>query len=105
MIPRWRAMAGAVALAMSFLAVFEVSAADGKAVYAQTCAACHASGIADAPKLGDKQAWAPRLKFGQQTMIASVLKGKGAMPPKGGNASLSDADVKAALEYMLSQAK
>jgi cytochrome c5 len=74
---------------------------DGKAVYTQTCAACHASGVAGAPKLGDRVAWAERLKAGEGGLITSVLKGKGAMPPKGGNASLSDADVRAAVDYMI----
>lgn len=105
MIPRWRATAGAVGLVMSLLAAPGVIAAEGKAVYAQTCAACHATGVADAPRLGDKTAWAVRLKNGQQALLASALKGKGVMPAKGGNASLSDGDVKAAVDYMLSQVR
>jgi cytochrome c5 len=79
-------------------------AADGKAVYDATCAACHATGAAGAPKLGDKAAWAPRLKD-VAAMKASALKGKGVMPAKGGNSGLSDADVIAAVDYMASQAK
>ena len=74
---------------------------DGKAVYTQTCAACHASGVAGAPKLGDRAAWAERLKAGEVGLVLSVLKGKGAMPPKGGNANLTDADVRAAVDYMI----
>ena len=70
-----------------------------------SCMACHATGVAGAPKLGDKAAWAPRIKQGMDTLVQSALKGKGAMPPKGGNASLSDADVRAAIEFMVSQAK
>jgi cytochrome c5 len=81
------------------------AAADGKKIYDSTCTACHASGVANAPKLGDKAAWAPRIKQGMDTLLQSALKGKGAMPPKGGNASLSDADVRAAIEFMVSQAK
>lgn len=80
-------------------------AADGKALYTQTCAVCHATGVGGAPKLGDKAAWGPRAAAGEPALLASVLKGKGAMPPKGGNASLSDADAKAAVEYMLGQLK
>lgn len=80
-------------------------AADGKAVYSQTCAACHASGVANAPKTGDKAAWEPRIKTGKDALITSALKGKGAMPAKGGNASLSDDDVKAAVDYLIAQAK
>ncbi|MBV9191776.1 MAG: cytochrome c5 family protein [Betaproteobacteria bacterium] len=80
-------------------------AADGKKVYDSTCTACHTAGVANAPKLGDKAAWAPRIKQGMDTLVQSATKGKGAMPPKGGNASLSDADLRAAIEYMVSQAK
>ena len=80
-------------------------AADGKKVYDSTCTACHAAGVANAPKLGDKAAWAPRIKQGMDALVQSATKGKGAMPPKGGNGSLSDADLRAAIEYMVSQAK
>lgn len=79
--------------------------AGGKEVYEATCAACHATGAAGAPKLGDKAAWAARVSTGAAAMQASALKGKGVMPPKGGNAGLSDADVIAAVEYMVAQAK
>jgi cytochrome c5 len=80
-------------------------AAKGKSVYESSCTACHGAGVAGAPKTGDKAAWAPRLKAGKDALVASVLKGKGAMPPKGGNASLSDADIKAAVDYMTGLAK
>ncbi len=80
-------------------------AADGKKVFDSTCTACHSTGVAGAPKLGDKAAWAPRIKQGMDTLVQSATKGKGAMPPKGGNASLSDADLRAAIEFMVSQAK
>lgn len=79
--------------------------ADGKAIYEKTCSACHAQSVAGSPKLGDKAAWAPRIKQGMDALSQSVLKGKGAMPPKGGNTALSDAEVRAAIEYMVSQAK
>jgi len=74
---------------------------DGKKVYDTTCAACHASGAAGAPKFGDKAAWTPRLKAGVDALYASAVKGKGVMPAKGGNASLPDADVKAAVDFMI----
>ena len=80
-------------------------AADGKAVYDKTCVACHASGVANAPKLGDKAAWAPRIATGRDAMVASVVKGKGAMPPKAGAANLSDDDIKAAVDYLIGAAK
>lgn len=79
--------------------------AKGKSIYDASCAACHGAGIAGAPKAGDKAAWAPRLKAGRDVMYASVIKGKGVMPPKGGNAALSDADVKAAVDYLAELAR
>ena len=77
-------------------------AADGKVVYNKSCAVCHA---ALSPKLGDKAAWEPRLKQGTDALVVSVLKGKGAMPAKGGNGKLSETDIKAAVDYMLAQLK
>jgi cytochrome c5 len=78
---------------------------DGKATYDTACVACHGAGIAGAPKFGDKAAWAPRVKQGKEALYASVLKGKGAMPPKGGNTALTDEQVKAAVDYMVGAAK
>ena len=83
----------------------KADASKGKAVYEANCTACHAAGIAGAPKAGDKAAWAPRLKAGMDALYATSLKGKGAMPPKGGNLSLADADVKAAVDYLAGMAK
>ena len=85
-------------------AVVAVKAGAGEALYKQACVACHAAGVAGAPKLGDKAAWAPRVKTGLEAMTASVIKGKGAMPAKGGSAA-SDADILAAVEYMVSSVK
>jgi cytochrome c5 len=73
----------------------------GEAVYGKACIACHSTGVANAPKVGDKAAWEPRLGQGMDALVSSVLKGKGAMPPKGGNMSLSDAEVASAVQYML----
>jgi len=81
------------------------AAAGGKATYEATCTACHGAGVAGAPKFGDKAAWAARLKEGKEHLYATALKGKGAMPPKGGNPGLADADVKAAVDYMLAAVK
>jgi cytochrome c5 len=78
---------------------------NGKTAYEANCVACHATGVAGAPKIGDKAAWAPRLKQGMDTLHQSALKGKGAMPPKGGNMGLSDADVTAAVDYLAGQSK
>ena len=78
---------------------------DGKALYEKSaCVACHAAGVAGAPKVGDKAAWAPRLKQGTEALVQSVIKGKGAMPPKGGT-PYSDAEIRATVEYLVSQAK
>jgi cytochrome c5 len=96
--------AGLVALATMGLASTAM-AADGKAVYEQTCAMCHAAGVANAPKLTDKAAWAPRVATGKAALVASVKAGKGAMPAKGGNAALADADVAAAVDYILATVK
>jgi cytochrome c5 len=78
---------------------------DGKAAYDATCNVCHGTGVAGAPKLGDKAAWAPRIKQGIGQLHTSALKGKGAMPPKGGNTALSDDAVKAAVDFMVAAAK
>ena len=80
-------------------------AGDGKKTYETVCFACHGAGVAGAPKFGDKAAWAPRVARGKDALHASALKGKGAMPPKGGNPALSDADVAAAVDYMVAAAK
>jgi cytochrome c5 len=80
------------------------AAGGGEALYKQACSVCHAAGVANAPKLGDKAAWAPRLKTGMPALVASVVNGKGAMPPKGGSTA-SEADIRAAVEFMASAAK
>jgi cytochrome c5 len=76
----------------------------GAALYKQACTACHAVGIAGAPKSGDKVAWGARVGLGVDALTASVIKGKGIMPARGGS-SASDAEIKAAVEYMLAQLK
>jgi cytochrome c5 len=98
------APAAAVATAAA-AAVAPAAAAAPPALYTQVCSACHIAGVANAPKLGDKAAWAPRLAAGVDGLTASVIKGKGAMPPKGGAAAASDADIKAVVAYMVSTVK
>ncbi len=82
---------------------------DGKKIYDTTCVACHGAGIAGAPKFGDKSAWTTRIAEGNDTLYAHAIQGfqgkGGVMPPKGGNTTLADADVKAAVDYMVSAAK
>ena len=79
--------------------------AEGKSVYDQTCHVCHATGLAGSPKFGDKAAWAPRIATGTPALYNAALHGLNAMPPKGGNTALTDAQVKAAVDYMVSAAK
>lgn len=98
------AAAPAPAAAAPAAAPAAASADTGKKVYEQVCAACHAAGVAGAPKFGDKAAWAPRLKEGMDVVHNYALKGKGVMPPKGGYAG-PDADVIAASDYMANAAK
>jgi cytochrome c5 len=98
----------AAATTATVVAVVAPAAAPSDAVpalYTAVCSACHIAGVANAPKLGDKAAWAPRLTAGVEGLTASVIKGKGAMPPKGGAAAASDAEIKAVVSYMVANAK
>lgn len=95
------------AIILSFCFVASPAAADvGKDLYGKTCAVCHAAGIAGAPRLGNAADWQPRLTGGTARLYANALKGtpKG-MPAKGGNLAASDADVRAAVDYMLASVK
>ncbi|WP_153130011.1 c-type cytochrome [Dechloromonas hortensis] len=78
---------------------------DGPTVFNSVCGACHNTGAAGAPKAGDKAAWAPRLAQGKDALYKSAIAGKGAMPPKGGAADLSDGEIKAAVDHLLGLAK
>ncbi len=78
-----------------------VDLAKGESVYGMACLACHATGAAGAPKLGDKAAWAPRIAQGMEVLHASAINGKGTMPAKGGRVDLSDADIQSAVAYMV----
>lgn len=80
-------------------------AGEGKSVYDTTCHVCHATGLAGSPKFGDKAAWAPRIATGVPALYNAALHGLNAMPPKGGNTALTDAQVKAAVDYMVAAAK
>lgn len=74
-------------------------------VYEQSCATCHATGLAGAPKTGDKEVWNAHMAHGMDAMVESVIKGKGAMPAKGGNPDLSEDEVKAAVGYIIEQSR
>lgn len=77
----------------------------GQQIYRQACAFCHDKGVAGAPKTGDIASWGPRLAQGMDALYTASLRGKGAMPAKGGNPALSDGDVKAAVDYMVAQSR
>lgn len=90
----------------------QVAAADahaGQKIYQQSCVACHGTGVAGAPKLGDKDAWLARIPQGLETLVQHATQGyrgnAGYMPPKGGNSQLSDAEVANAVSYMVEQSK
>lgn len=84
------AVATTVAVAMS-----------GDQVYQQVCASCHASGIMNAPKMGDAAAWQARLAKGKETLYANAINGIGAMPAKGGRADMSDDAIRAAVDHLI----
>lgn len=94
----------AAAPAAAAPAAAAVASLGGEALYKQACSVCHVAGVAGSPKFGDKAAWAPRLALGVDGLTASVIKGKNAMPPKGGTTA-SDADIKAAVQYMVAAVK
>jgi len=77
----------------------------GEKLYKSTCFACHGTGVAGAPKFGDKAAWEPYIKTGIDAMVKVAITGKGAMPPKGGAANASEEDIRAAVEYMVNAAQ
>jgi cytochrome c5 len=77
----------------------------GAEVYQAHCAACHAEGVAGAPKTGDKEAWSGKIASGLDMLVKNAINGIGTMPAKGGNPNLSDEDVRAAVEYMVEQSR
>jgi cytochrome c5 len=87
---------------MTLMTATQTVAADGQAIYFANCGGCH---NLLKPKLGDKQAWDPLIKQGEDVLVAAVIKGKGAMLARGGKPALSDDDIKAAVEYMESKVK
>jgi len=98
-----------IAMVSALALMSAMSAAQANETYTKTCAMCHAAGIANAPKFGDKLAWKDRIAQGKDTLYKHAIHGfkgaKGFMPAKGGNASLSDDAVKAAVDYMVAHAK
>ena len=93
-----------VAAAQPAASAASAPAKAGDAVYNSACVACHAAGVAGAPKLDDKAAWESRMGQGVDGLVSSVLNGKGAMPARGGNPALSEQEIRNAVDYMLKQA-
>jgi len=81
----------------------------GAELFKKTCAMCHQTGVAGAPKLGDKADWGPRIAQGQDTLYKHAIEGfngaKGAMPAKGGNPSLSDDEMKVIVDFMVAKSQ
>ena len=73
----------------------------GEEVYNSSCMSCHATGAAGAPKLGDTAAWAPRIAAGMDSLVANVMNGLNAMPPKGLCMACSDEELQGAVQYMV----
>jgi cytochrome c5 len=96
-------------IAGSLIFVAGAAQADGEAVYNSGCAACHSTGVAGAPKVGDKDAWAGRVGQDMETIYDHAINGfqgeSGVMPPKGGFMNLSDDDIKLAVDYMVDASK
>jgi len=77
----------------------------GVSVYNSKCIICHGSGVAGAPKVGDKDAWAARIASGMDTLVSNAIKGKNAMPPKGTCTECSESDIADAIKYMVSKSR
>ena len=75
--------------------------AQGEKVYNTACVACHGAGVLNAPKIGDKALWEPRIAKGMQTLYTNSINGINMMPARGGNAALKDDEMKAAVDYMV----
>ncbi len=98
-----------ILIAAGMMLMVNSAMADGKAVFNGGCAACHMAGVAGAPKVGDKAAWADRIKQDKAVLYKHAVSGfqgkSGVMPPKGGFMNFSDADVKSAVDYMVNASK
>ena len=98
---KFNVKASVFAVAMFMLPAAQAAGFDVSAKYSTTCAICHASGVAGAPKMGDKAAWDKRLLLGMDALVASVKKGKGAMPPNGMCTDCNDEQLKALINHMV----
>lgn len=86
-------------------AATKVAAGAGEKIYTSVCTVCHGAGLAGAPKTGDKAAWKPRIAQGRETLYNHAINGIRAMPAKGGAVSTPDAEIKAAVDYMVSKSQ
>ena len=106
--PATRATAAAAAIAAVFLALWAAPAGaaerSGAEIVKSQCARCHEAGTAGAPKPGDKKAWAPRLNRGIDVLLLSAIRGHGGMPPRGGAANLTDAELRSAMLHLFNPA-
>lgn len=102
------AAAASASVGPGVVSPMDTASVDGAAVYNQACVVCHGAGVAGAPKIGDKADWAPRIAQGMDTLYAHSINGyqgkKGVMPPRGGS-NKSDAEVRAAVDHMVSQSR
>ena len=102
--PKTETATAATETAATGSAAGAVDLAAGEQIYQSACFACHMTGVAEAPKLDDPAAWEPRLAQGMTGLIQSSVNGKGAMPPKGGFAHLTEDDLRNAIAFMLDKA-
>ncbi len=102
--PATTAAPAATAVAATVEAAAPAAGKSGEEVYKAVCAMCHGTGLMNAPKFGDKGLWEPRIAQGYDTLVKNAVNGIRTMPAKGGNASLSDAEVAAAVKYMANEA-
>ena len=100
-----KVLIAAAAAALMLPAAAMAAERDGATVYNTKCTVCHASGVANAPKMGDAAAWGPRAATGMDTLFAVADKGKGAMPPRGMCMDCTDDELKAAIQYMIDNSK
>lgn len=94
-----------VSIAAALLGLMSTAAQADFKTYRTACMACHATGAAGAPKTGDKAAWKARIAQGMDTLVTNAIKGKGAMPPKGGRPNLTEADIKSTVAYMVKESQ
>jgi cytochrome c5 len=86
--------------ALTLLSSLDAWSASGQEVYDSACKACHATGVANAPRVGDKARWAPLIKEDLEELTTDAIEGKGAMPPKGGRPELTRNDLSRAIVFM-----